>query len=161
MGSIIRNFKDGSILEYDRGGFDDWCVYLTRPNMERNAPRDKQYFKRLTVYGAKYGNNQVYDDFVQIYNVTTNTLESSVFELIDKLSEKYGDEAIDVAIDFSIIYMGMVAEENKENTRLGKKIKRLGIHQVLMEGFPYDVAANFSRGKKWRELYVECKQRGF
>lgn len=161
MGRIIRDFKDGSTLEYDKGAFDDWCVYLTRPNIIRYAPKDYQYFKRLTEYGLKYGKNQVYNDFVQIYNVTTKSLDNSVFELIDRLSEKYGEKAIDIAIDFSIIYMGMVAEENKAYTKLGKRVKRLGIHQVLIDEYPYNMAANFSRGKKWRDLDNECKQRGF
>ena len=137
MGRIIRKFKDGSILEYDKGAFDDWCVYLTRPNIMRYAPKDNQYFKRLTEYASNYGNNQVYNDFVQIYNVTTKSLEDSVFELIDKLSEKYGEKAIDIAIDFSIIYMGMVAEENKAYTKLGKKVKRLGyIFRSIPVHFP-------------------------
>lgn len=161
MGRIIRKFKDGSLLEYDKGAFDDWCVYLTRPDAMRYAPKDYQYFKRLTEYGSEYGNNQIYNDFVQIYNVTTKSLEDAVFELIDRLSEKYGEKAIDIAIDFSIIYMGMVAEENKAYTKLGKRVKRLGIHQVLIDGLPYNMAANFSRGKKWRDLDNECKQRGF
>lgn len=37
------------------------------------------------------------------------------------------------AIVFTIIYLGMVAEENKLGTKLGKRIKRLGIHQVLYD----------------------------
>lgn len=161
MGRIIRKFKDGSVLEYDRGVFDDWCVYLKRPNVMRYAPKDYQYFERLMEYGSEYGNNQVYNDIVKIYNATTNSIENSVFDLIDNLSEKYGEKAIDIAIDFSIIYMGMVAEENKVYTKLGKRVKRLGIHQVLIDELHYNTAANFSRGKKWRELDSECKKRGF
>ena len=30
MGQLIKSFVDGSYLEYDRGSFDDWCVYLTK-----------------------------------------------------------------------------------------------------------------------------------
>lgn len=28
MGRIVTTFSDGSKLEYDKGAFDDWCVYL-------------------------------------------------------------------------------------------------------------------------------------
>ncbi len=161
MGRLIRKFKDGSIIEYDKGSFDNWCVYLKRPNMMRYAPKDYQYFKRLTQYCEKHSNNQLYYDFVSVYNFTTKLLDNSAFELIDKLSLKYGDDAINIAIDFSIIYMAMVAEENKANTKLGKRIKRLGVHQLLLEKFPYNDAANFSRGKNWKELDNECKKRGF
>lgn len=161
MRRIIKTFQDGSTLDYDEGTFDEWCVYLTRPGIKRHAPKDKQYFERLVEYGAKYGNSQVYDDFVQIYNVTEKKFNESVFDLIDRLSEKYGNEAVNVAIDFSIIYMGMISEENKRNTKLGKRVKRLGVHQLLVEKFSYNEAADFSRGKKWTDIDIECKKRGF
>lgn len=161
MATLIKTFKDGSILEYDRGQFDDWCVYLTRPNVERYAPRDFQYFKRLTEYSALFGEDKVYNDFVKIYNLTDKTLRQSVLDEIERVSASYGDKCLDVAIDFTIIYMGMIAEENKAYTKLGKRVKRLGVYQVLKKELSYNQAANFSRGKKWRELDELCKQRGF
>lgn len=161
MGRMIRTFQDGSTLEYDAGAFDDWCVYLTRPGVKRYPPKDYQYFERLAEYGAKYGKDKVYEDFVRIYEVTEKQISKSVFTLIDNLSEKYGDKAIDVAIDFSIIYMGMIAEENKQNTKLGKRVKRLGVHQVLLEELSCNEAASFSRGKRWTDIDRECKKRNF
>lgn len=74
---------------------------------------------------------------------------------------KYGEDSLNIAIDFTIIYMGMIAEENKEFTKLGKRIKRLGVHQVLKERMHYNEAANFSRGKKWKELNEICSSKGF
>ena len=47
MGQRIKTFSDGSFLEYDRGSFDDWCVYLTKPDGNRKPPRDMDYFKQL------------------------------------------------------------------------------------------------------------------
>lgn len=161
MGKIVKIFKDGSYLEYAQGSFDSWCVYLTRPNQLKYPPKDYQYFERLREYGNKYGLDRIYNDFVAIYSLTTANLDDSVFFKIEEISSAYGDDCIDIAIDFSILYMGMVAEENKEFSRLGKKIKRLGVHQVLMEHMPSDEAANFSRGKKWRELSMLCQTKGF
>ena len=43
MGRIVTTFSDGSKLEYDKGAFDDWCVYLTRPSISKYAPKDFQY----------------------------------------------------------------------------------------------------------------------
>ena len=60
-----------------------------------------------------------------------------------------------------VIYAAMVAEENKQFTRLGKRIKRLGVHQLLKEGLSPKEAANWSRGKAWRDLAAECEKRGF
>lgn len=32
---IIRRFEDGSYLEFDRGQFDEWCIYLETSKKER------------------------------------------------------------------------------------------------------------------------------
>lgn len=55
----------------------------------------------------------------------------------------------------------MVAEENKLGTKLGKRIKRLGIHQVLYDRYSPAAAASFSRGLPWTRINNECKLRGF
>lgn len=161
MGQILTKFDDGSYLEYDQGGFDEWCVYLTRPNQSRYAPRDYQYFSRLKKYAETHGAQKVYDDFVSIYDKTTKELSDAVFADIKELAKSYGTDETDVAIDLSVMYMGMIAEEKKEGTKLGKRIKRLGVHQVLMDGMDYNKAANFSRGMGWRNIDKECKTRGF
>ncbi len=161
MGQVVTTFADGSYLEYDKGSFDDWCVYLSRPNETRFAPKDYQYFRRLHEYSLKHGARKLYDDFVSIYDKTTKNRSDDVFNYIKEISKTYGSDEIRVAIDFSIIYMGMVAEENKAFTRLGKRVKRLGVYQVLIDGLDYNTAANFSRGKKWRELDEICKSKGF
>lgn len=157
----IATFADGSYLEYDQGQFDNWCVYLTRPTSARYAPRDFQYFRRLADMATVYGSQTIYNDFVAIYEHTANKIQQSTLNLITLLCAKYGPHSIDMEIDFTIMYMGMVAEENKKYSRLGKRIKRLGVHQVLQENINYLEAANFSRGRKWTELASLCEQRGF
>lgn len=57
--------------------------------------------------------------------------------------------------------MAMISEEQKEHTKLGKRIKRLGIHKLLIEGIPVNKAANFMRGMKWREIDKICLKLGF
>lgn len=161
MGQILTTFDDGSYLEYDKGSFDKWCVYLTRPNQSRYPPRDSQYFSSLTEYANTYGAQKVYDDFVRVYDKTTKEVSDEVFSDIKEIAKEYGSDETDVAIDFSIMYMGMIAEEKKAGTKLGKRIKRLGVHQVLIDGMDYKIAANFSRGMGWRDIDKECKDRGF
>lgn len=78
-----------------------------------------------------------------------------------ELSKDYGEHSNKFAIVFTIIYLGMVAEENKVGTKLGKRIKRLGIHQVLYDRYFPTAAANFSRGLPWTRIDNECKLRGF
>jgi hypothetical protein len=55
----------------------------------------------------------------------------------------------------------MIAEENKDKAILKKFIKRLGVHQVLIEKHDPVLAANYSKGKKWQVLKLECESRGF
>ena len=86
MSRLIKEIRDGSIVEFDRGVFDDWCVYLSRPNENKFAPKDIQYFTELKNLGEKYGNEKVYNDFVKFYQKTTNTINKNVNELIAELS---------------------------------------------------------------------------
>lgn len=161
MGKTMTTFSDGSYLEYDQGTFDVWCVYLVRPGKAKKAPRDYEYFQRLETYGMKYGYNSIYHDFVELYNRTGKSIEPSIFDWIKEISSKYEEDALNLAIDFSTMYMGMIAEENKVNTRLGKRIKRLGVYQVLIERMPVNEAASFSKGKQWRDLDHICLSKGF
>lgn len=158
---IIANCTDGSLIEYDQGKFDDWCVYLTRPNQTRFAPRDNQYFQYFQTLAAQYGAQQVYDDFVTIYSLTSNAILPNVLNTITQLSTKYGSQSNEVEIWYKVVYAGMVAEENKQYSRLGKRIKRLGMHQVLMQNMAPNIAANFSKGQGWRVLDSIMQQLGF
>lgn len=163
MGQRITTFSDGSYLEYDQGSFDAWCVYLTRPNAQRYAPKDYQYFERLLALADRYGRDRIYRDFCTIYERTGKTIEEQVLDLIKQLGSRYDDpaDALNISIDFTIMYMGMIAEENKAHAILGKRVKRLGIYQVLYDGLSPMEAAFFSRGKKWRGLDALCKLKGF
>lgn len=55
----------------------------------------------------------------------------------------------------------MVAEENKAYTRLGKRIKRLGVHIYLIDNESLDYSVNFMKGMGWRQIDKLCKERGF
>ena len=157
----ICKFSNGGFLEFDHGSFDNWCVYVVRPNGQRFAPSDLQYFSRLKKLAENYGNQKIYDDFTVIFNRVSKNIHPEIFDLIALLSRSYGKDQLEMEIWLSVLYAGMVAEENKENARLGKRIKRLGMHQVLIEGIVPGEAAVFSKGKKWRELDELMKTKGF
>tara|TARA_B100000902_G_scaffold342876_1_gene347212 strand:- start:681 stop:1148 length:468 start_codon:yes stop_codon:yes gene_type:complete len=153
---IVKKFKDGSEIGFGKGRFDDFCVYL-----DNKPPLDVHYFTRLYELKEIYGGSNIYNDFIYIYELVTKNLESAVLENIAHMSKKYKDDIIRVDKIFTILYMAMIAEENKVNTKLGKKIKRLGVHQILIENITPNVSANFSKGMKWREIEKECIKRGF
>ena len=157
----LNQFGNGGIIEFDKGSFDEWCVYVTKSNGERFAPSDLQYFSRLKKLGEKHKAQKIYDDFVVIYNRTTIKPEPDVFALISLLSRSYGTDALEIEIWFNVLYAGMIAEENKTNAVLKKRIKRLGMHQVLIEEIEPEVAAGFSKGIKWQQLDRLMKAKGF
>ncbi len=161
MPGKINQFSHGGFVEFDKGSFDDWCVYVTRANGERFAPTDLHYFSRLKILAKKHKARMIYDDFVVIFNRTTPEVDKNVLELITVLSRQYGEDSLEMEIWFNVLYAGMIAEENKEKAVLKKRIKRLGIHQVLIENMAPEEAAVYSKGKKWRELDKLMKQYGF
>ena len=161
MPQKLNSFSNGGFIEFDLGCFDGWCVFVTSPGNDRFAPTDVQYFTRLKVLGEKYGPQKVYDDFVVIYNRTTKNVDPKVFELIAVLSRFYNSDAVEMEIWLNVVYAGMIAEENKENAILKKRIKRLGMHQVLIDEMPPGAAAVFSKGKKWKELDEIMRLMGF
>ena len=150
MASAVT-FSDGSFLEFAQGKFDDWCIYLTRPNQKSYAPRDEIYFAELLQYGNKHGARQIYDDFISIYDLSDWELKDDVFQHIHDISQKFGEDSLELEILYSILYMGMVAENNKKFTVLKKRVKRLGVHQVLVDGMPPHEAANFSKKYLWQK----------
>ena len=158
---IVKQFSDGSYLEYAPGNFDGWCVYMVNPEKNfRQPPLDVQYFAFLKNQAERFG-NKVYVDFVSIYDATGKGVEASVLSIIDQIAATYGDKALEFSKIYTILYMGMIAEERKAHTRLGKRIKRLGMHKLLVEKRTADEAANFMRGMRWRQIDAMCKERGF
>ena len=161
MPQKLNTFSNGGYIEFDKGNFDEWCVFVVTPNNERHAPSDSKYFARLKELGKKYGSKIIYDDFLVIYNRTKKNIDKSVFELISGLSRFYQKDSLEMEILFNILYAGMVAEENKKKAILKKRIKRLGVHHVLIDELEPEVAASFSKGVKWVELDRLMKAKGF
>lgn len=161
MGQHIKTFLDNSFIKYDRGNFDDWCVYYISANGECTAPTDIDYFQELKNLAQKYGVEKVYSDFVSIYNITGKELEENILQYITNISSEYGKDSLKVDIIFSILYVAMISEEKIVYTKLGKRIKRLGVHLLLIDGESVDISANIMRGKKWYEIDADCRKRGF
>lgn len=158
----IREFEDGTIIEQGRGSFDDYCVYLTRPEHNKYAPKDEEYFSFFIEKAREYSPDKIYSDYVMIYDKTTSEIEDALFCDIEQICMTYNEkDQLDFLIWFSVIYLGMVAEERKTNAVLKKRIKRLGMYQILFENMTAMEAARFSYGKKVKELNPLCQERGF
>jgi len=160
MPRLVKLVRNLHRVEFDTGSFDDWCVYLHLNGKARYAPADTTYFEFFRQKGIQYGVERVYKDFVQIYTPTSCTIDPFVLDLITKIADTYGTDAEEMDIWYSVIYGGMIAEENKKNAVLKKRIKRLGMYQVLMQEVEPNLAANFSKGKKIAELIPVLQSAG-
>ena len=149
---------DGYELAFEQGSFDEWCIYVTH-DTHRFAPTDEWYFTEMTTWSRPV--EHIYDDFVSIYNRTTAEVDPAVLALIAEIADGYAEQAPQARLVFTILYMGMIAEENKAGAILKKRIKRLGVYQILLEGLTPKVAANYSRGMKADYLDKVCYYRGF
>lgn len=148
----INTINEKHIVEFDKGRFDGWCVYLKRHGQNRYAPVDEEYFTFFKSMAAKYGTEKVYNDFVQVYNATSSQHSPTTVAMIKQIATTYNEDSEEAEIWFSIIYGGMIAEENKTGMILKKRIKRLGMHQVLFDNYEPRVAAKFSFGKKMERI---------
>jgi len=162
MSTLVKNLQNNRSVVFDTGRFDNWCVYLVESNGYRIAPLDKIYFEELYHISKKYPTNKVYSDFISIYHITTKNIAPKALVLIDEIVETYkSEDRMIVEQWLTVIYAGMIAEENKEKAILKKRVKRLGMYQVLVLEYPADEAAIFSKGKKWKELDRMMKGYGF
>lgn len=161
MSRLIKKLKNNRQVVFDTGRFDDWCVYVVESNGFRTAYFDETYFSDLYRIAQKYSDQKVYNDFIKIYERTTKIIDPEIVALIDALTETYHPEdKTNIEQWFTVIYAGMIAEENKDKAILKKRIKRLGMYQVLVQNMPAKDAAKFSIGKKWRDLDALMKSYG-
>jgi hypothetical protein len=162
MSVLIKTLMGGRTVIFDSGNFDDWCVYVVETSGKRRAYFDYQYFADFQSVSKRYPEDKVYNDFITIYEATSDRIDDEVLSLIDSIVETYEEADRHIMEQwYVVIYGGMVAEENKQFAKLKKRIKRLGMHQILKLNFPAKDAANFSKGQNWRYLDTLMQALGF
>ena len=158
--NAFRTFDDNLSIGFGRGKIDNFCVYVKEQNRVY-APLDTEYFQFIHDLASNFGTIKVYNSFKRLYAIAELEIVSNAIEVIDEQANRYDEFELSCQKYFSILYLAMVAEQNYPNTKLGKRLKRLGIYQLLFEGMTVEEAANWSRGKPWKEISEECKSRGF
>jgi DNA-binding transcriptional MerR regulator len=161
LATLVKHIRHAHVVEFDTGKFDNWCVYLKRHGQQRYAPRDVEYFTFIKEMADIYTPHKVYTDFVTVYEQTNKEILPQVLALITTLADTYTQHAEEMDIWLTVLYAGMIAEENKANMVLRKRIKRLGMHQVIHLNMPPEQAARFSFGKKYAELHPLMLSLGF
>ena len=159
-----KDYRDVRIISvgeigFDKGRFDKYAV-RTDFNGWALWPSDTEMFEKIRTHYNKNSVELFYSNFLIIYNAVSKDIKLETLDLIHKISLFCPDQKEAEAL-YCYLYYAMVAEENKENAVLKKRIKRLGVYQFLFEGFSKNEAANFSKGKSVSELDLECSNRGF
>jgi hypothetical protein len=157
----VAKLEDGTEILFARGRFDDYCVYVREESGGRIPPLDKDYFNSIKEFGLKFGAEKVYVDFVRVFDITGTSVDEQVIELIKEMSRSYGNQQLKFQKTLIVIYAAMIAEENKAFTKLGKRIKRLGVHRILIHNESADYAANFMKGMNWKDIDALCAESGF
>ena len=150
---VLKMFTDNTLLLYDRGNFDEFRVSFYDNKLRyRSSPNDAQFF----TFFLKMGHPEKV--WRMIVDLAAQIHKHTEFHdiILPKLSGSLAEEKV-----FSALAAAMMAEERKAKTKLGKRVKLLGCHQVLQQGISPRVAAKWSRGKPWREIAEECEKWGF
>lgn len=157
----IKRLRNGTVFSYGMGSYDEWCVYESNPEVRAKRVGDYDYFKKIRELGEIYGRAEVFEDFYDVYENTGADVNNKTLSYISRFCEKYHDDYDKAEYAFCLLYMSMVSEMNKEYSRLGKRVKGLGIHQLLFQKMKIHDIANFTKGKKWFEVAAACEQYGF
>lgn len=159
-----RGFKlsNGYKIYFDVGNFDEWCVHIEDINGNKKRPTDIDYFQELYYLKQQYGSQYVYDSFCSVYDVVTKNWDLEAkrqcVDICKKVAQNYEEDTLLLWLTF---FMTMVAEENKKNMILKKRIKRLAVHKILLFDEPINVVAKSMDGVGWRILDAEMQKYGF
>ncbi len=157
----IKRLRNGTVFSYGMGSYDEWCVYESNPEVRAKRVGDYDYFKKIRELGNIYEISDVFNTFCSIYNRTTAEIDEDILKDISETCEQYEDDYDKAEYAFCLLYLSMVSEMNKEYSKLGKRVKGLGIHQLLFQKMKIHDIANFTKGKKWFEVAAACEQYGF
>ena len=145
-------------IYFDKGKFDKYCVYVNGRNKFHYAPTDDMYFNWIRVLAEQYGEFYVWNDFCVIYNIVdTGETEDEVLSIVINIDMHYNDDTI---LWWLIFYMTMLAECKKENTILKKRIKKLGVYNILFDKYDVNYVTKYMKGMNWKTLDKYMKERG-
>lgn len=156
----------GTKIYFGTGNIDDWCVYIKEPcDVRAHAPLDKDYFMETLRLSGLYGPDKVYGSFKRVYDavermVWDNNHKTKCYRVCDGEAELYPGE--DTLVLWLTYYMTMLAEEWKAGAVLGKRIKHLGVYNILYDGYSIEKTTTYMRNISggWRQLKGYMLERG-
>lgn len=147
----LKVFEDGVSMCFEPGHFDDYMLTFYNSRGDRiETPTDTFLFESLLHFfdpGEAWPLVQKIADRIK----KRQTIEPIVHHLLELNKYKL----------MHMIGALFLAEELRENTKLGLRIKLLGIYQVLILGMSPLEVASWSVGKRWYDIDAECKKYEF
>lgn len=156
----VQPMSFGQTLFFGRGKFDDWAAWTGVMCVDGNIwcalPMDKYYFEIAELLAGAHGVDRVYLDVLHLFEQAGRSVDRALVDQLFRMSLAYGMDQPWAFNMFLHLYYGMVAEENKQGTLLGRSIKMNGIYSLLKGGRDVATAADECRSKRWTEIRDEC-----
>jgi len=149
-------------ISFREGSFDWWQVTSGDPWF---YVFDTEWLVTAKRLARRYGADHFYAEFANLYHlISPDPTDLRALGHADRLgTTQFGETGRDL---FVWLRYAMLAEERrrvetKGKCAMGKRLKRLGLHQVLWLGMSPEEAADWSRGRRVRELNRVCNKYGF
>ena len=151
---------DGYKMRFGWGNFDKYCVHVyDTVNRKKWFPLDEEYFQWIYDLSMVFGVDNVFDDFLLLYeNVDVDSTNNDCYYLTKGLDLHY--PSIDTQHWWMIFYMTMYAECVKKGAILKKRIKLLGVYNILYDGYSIPYVVKYMRDMSWYELDDLMYERG-
>ena len=149
------------------GSFVQYAVV----DFDFDAPEDIDYMQDIRDLAAKYGQDRVWESFMELYESIPQErgigITRKMTRKVIEIASQYPEEP-DLRLTLDCLLCAMIAENNRLrkygsqfDTKLGKKIKALGVYQAIYEtDMSIRQVADYSKGKGWRWISEECRKRG-
>lgn len=152
--SAGRAMPNGTVLFFGAGKYDNYCMYLGKPvwnptsqsyDVRCGVVTDAFYYEILGRLAERYGASLIYDDIlVRLYNMTMSVAYDAVLTKLEGFIRRVipcEDDQNDCILACSMVYYGMVAEENHQTVTgqapvCGKVLKLYALHLYLKQGQP-------------------------
>lgn len=156
----VTFYDEDTVICFSTFDIDEWAALVLRKNHETGqyevaAPLDVYYLsgvKKIMEMSPKY-RDALYGHMMYIFRHCcvawdpatkkgTYAISDDVIGYIGRACTYYGEHAECVRKLMLHLYYGMIAEEQKENSVLGRTIKMIAIHRIfkaVRDGVPVDV----------------------
>lgn len=170
MSEIIKKFSNGAGLKIDKkpkdpkdpnGPDDELGVYYVSPDGAETCWHVRNCFDDLWYLTGRYPQTKLYDDFLQIYDMTGMEPDDRVFDKISRIAENYNrrwDDARKVEETFGILYLWMIVQNQREHAPLGQRVMRLGVHDLLIQVDSPQRAATYMKDMRVNEIEAQEKE---